>query len=49
MNLNLSAAEIKLRLARCWNASKPGIVRELPDLTLLLREKYADRQWIERF
>jgi lipoate-protein ligase A len=49
MNLNLSAAEIKPRLARCWNASKPGRVRELPDLTLLLREKYANRQWIERF
>ncbi|MEX2303447.1 MAG: lipoate--protein ligase family protein [Bryobacterales bacterium] len=49
MNLNLSAAEIKLRLARCWNAPNPGSVRELPDLTLLLREKYANRQWIERF
>lgn len=49
MNLNLPAAEIKLRLGCCWNASKPGSVRELPDLTHLLREKYANRQWIERF
>jgi lipoate-protein ligase A len=49
MNLPLSAAEIKPRLARCWNASKPGSVRELPDLALLLREKYTNREWIERF
>jgi lipoate-protein ligase A len=48
-NLKLSAAEIKLRLARCWNASTPGSVSELPDLSPLLREKYGNRQWIERF
>ena len=48
-NLRLSAAEIKQRLARCWNASKQSSVREIPNLTLLLREKYANRQWIERF
>ena len=48
-NLGLPSEEIKLRLARCWNATKPGSRRRLPDLTRLLREKYANPRWIERF
>jgi len=48
-NLALPAAEIKQRLARCWNATKPSSRRRLPDLTSLLREKYATPSWIERF
>lgn len=48
-NLALPAEEIKLRLARCWNATEPHSRGKLPDLTPLLREKYANPRWIERF
>jgi lipoate-protein ligase A len=63
-NLARPAGEIKLRLARCWNATKSPAARMLPDLVLpdlvlpdlvlpdlapLLREKYANPRWIERF
>jgi lipoate-protein ligase A len=47
-NLALPAGEIKRRLASCWNAA-PRPARILPDLEPLLREKYANPRWIERF
>jgi len=49
VNLALSAEEIKLRLARCWNAANADAPQRLPDLTALLREKYANPKWTERF
>jgi lipoate-protein ligase A len=49
VNLGLAAEEIRLRLARCWNARETGSPRQLPDLTALLAEKYANPRWIERF
>jgi lipoate-protein ligase A len=48
-NLPLPAEEIKRRLSRCWNARTPARPPRLPDLTALIEEKYANRQWIERF
>lgn len=49
VNLALPAGEIKLRLARCWNARTADPPRKLPDLTALLTEKYANPRWIGRF
>jgi lipoate-protein ligase A len=48
-NLALPAEEIKLRLARGWNAAKSRAPRTLPDLAPLLQEKCANPRWIERF
>jgi lipoate---protein ligase len=48
-NLALPAAEIRQRLASCWNASEPRAPRDLPALRPLLEEKYANASWIERF
>jgi lipoate-protein ligase A len=48
-NLDLPAEEIKQRLARCWNATKAPTRPNLPDLAPLLRQKYANPRWIERF
>jgi lipoate-protein ligase A len=48
-NLTLPAGEIRQRLARCWGAEKPPWPREIPDVAPLLREKYANPSWVERF
>ncbi len=48
-NLALPVAEIRRRLARCWNASGPRPPLEIPALGPLLEEKYANPGWIERF
>jgi lipoate---protein ligase len=46
-NISLSSREIKLRLKEAFHASGKW-TEEAPDLSLLLREKYANPEWIFR-
>jgi lipoate-protein ligase A len=46
-NLALPVETIKQRLAQCWDATKSR--EKLPDLAALLREKYENARWMERF
>lgn len=48
-NLRLTAEDVKLRIAREWDAEPPAEPIEIPDLSELLREKYLNREWTERF
>jgi lipoate-protein ligase A len=48
-NLPLPAAEIKRRLAACWDAGESSRQRLLPGLAQLIQEKYNNKDWIERF
>jgi len=48
-NIDLPVGAIKARIARAWNAVPPASRLELPDLSGLIAEKYANRAWIERF
>jgi lipoate-protein ligase A len=47
-NLPLSAAEVRERIARAWNAVPPPDWRP-PDLAGLIAARYAKREWNERF
>jgi lipoate-protein ligase A len=48
-NVPLSAAEIRTRLARAWNAAPPAAPCAVPDLAPLIAEKYGNREWHEKF
>ena len=48
-NISLRAEEIKSRIAGAWTAAAPATPFQLPPLERLLREKYATREWTERF
>lgn len=48
-NIPLSPEEIRSKLARAWGAEKAAMPFPLPPLAQLLREKYANRAWNERF
>lgn len=48
-NVPLRAHEIKSRVAQAWGAVPPDSPVRLPPLDQLIREKYAQRSWTERF
>jgi lipoate-protein ligase A len=48
-NLAVDAEEIRLRISRGWNVSEGHQPLEMPDIQPLLREKYANPSWTDRF
>jgi lipoate-protein ligase A len=48
-NLDLPVKEIKSRIARAWGAVSPAATHELPDVSGLIADKYANRAWTEKF
>ena len=48
-NLNVPAESVKAAMIKEWQAESPSIAMPLENLTRLVREKYATREWNFKF